>query len=141
MGKEDFDQELSAYLSDRKKRKIDVMGVIKGFMPKPTPPAVELPPEIQPYGIEEETKNPEPEPKEEIIAESLEEEVTGKKKSVWHAILGKLKFKPHKKELEQKDKMIEEEEEGRIKEMVAKELMLKDLRDISKIALDRKSVV
>lgn len=132
--KDEFDKDLSEYLSGRKKKKIDVMGVIKGLMPKPTPPPVEMPPEIETYGAEEEKKPLEPEKKEEP-AENLEEEVEGKKRSIWQAILDRFKKKPYKKEIEQKDKLIEEEEEGRIKEMVARELMMKDLRDISKITL------
>ena len=129
--KDEFDKELSEYLSSRKKKKIDVIGVIKGFMPKPTPPPVKVPPEVETYA-EEEKK---PAPVEEKV-ETLEEEVAGKKKSIWRTLIERIKFpQPHKKELAEKEKLIEEEEEGRIKEMVAKELMLKDLRDTAKIAL------
>jgi len=137
MGKQtEFDKDLGDYLSGRKKKKIDVFGAIKGLMPKPTPPPVELPPEIEPYGVEEQ-KKPEPEKKSEPEAkvETLDEEITGNKPSIWKSLLGRFKFKPYKKELDQKNKMIEEEEEGRIKEMVQKELMMKDLRDIAKITL------
>ena len=136
---DDFDKDLGDYLSGRKKKRIDVFGVIKGFMPKPTPPPVELPPEIEMYSEEIEKK---PEPKlektqvvEETEEKTLDKELTGQKKSIWHSLIGRFKFKPYKKELESKDKQLEQEEEGRIKEMVAKELMLKDLRDTAKIAL------
>ncbi|MBD3303573.1 hypothetical protein GF343_00345 [Candidatus Woesearchaeota archaeon] len=132
--KKEFDQELSEYLSVKKKKKIDVIGMIKGFMPKPTPPPVKMPPEVQTYG-EPNEKKPEPEKTEKPKAETLEEEVTGEKKSIWQSLLERLRFKPYKKEIEQKDKMLEDEEEGRIKEMVAKELMLKDMRDMAKITL------
>lgn len=145
--KKEFDKDLSDYLSGRKKKKIDVIGMIKGFMPKPTPPPVKLPPEVQTYGepkekkpAPEETEKPEQEaPGNEGLQEpkviTLEKEVAGEKKTIWQSLLDRFKFKPYKKEIEQKDKMIEEEEEGRIKEMVAKELMLKDMRDMAKITL------
>ena len=135
MGRQtEFDKELGEYLSGRKKKKIDVLGVIKGLMPKSTPPPVELPPEVEPYGGEE--KKPEPEKVEaEVKVETLDEEITGQKRSIWRALVDRFKFKPYKEALEQKDKKLEEEEEGRIKEMVAKELMLKDLRDTAKITL------
>ncbi|MBW3001658.1 hypothetical protein KY338_00690 [Candidatus Woesearchaeota archaeon] len=130
----EFDKDLSEYLSGRKRKKIDVLGMIKGIMPKPTPPPVKMPPEIQTYG-EPEEKKPEPAKVEEPKVETLEEEVVGEKKSIWQSLVDRFKFKPYKKEAEQKDKMIEEEEEGRIKEMVAKELMQKDMRDMAKITL------
>jgi hypothetical protein len=132
--KTEFDKELSEYLSGRKKKKIDVIGMIKGIMPKPTPPPVKMPPEIQTYG-EPEEKKPEAEKTEQPKAETLEEEVAGEKKSIWQSLLDRFRSKPYKKELEQKDKMLEDEEEGRIKEMVAKELMQKDMRDLAKITL------
>lgn len=136
---DEFNKELSTYLAGKKKKKIDVVGAIKGLMPKPTPPPVKLPPDIQVYGDKKE-KSPEPEQeKPKVIIEEeperLEEEIQGKKPSVWKSILEKIKPKPHKKEPDQKDKMIEQEEEGRIREMVAKEIMLKDMRDIAKITL------
>jgi len=135
----DFEKELNQYLTGKKKKKLDVVGAIKGLMPKPTPPPVKLPPEVQTYGGEE-TKKPEKQPeKTQIIQEpekeSLDTGITGKRKSIWTSLLDRLKFKPYKKELESKDKQLEQEEEGRIKEMVAKELMLKDMRDVAKIAL------
>jgi hypothetical protein len=136
--KSEFDKELGEYLSGRKKKKIDVLGMIKGIMPKPTPPPVELPPDIEAYGPEEQ-KKPEPQepPKVETIEkdETLDEEIQGTKPSIWRSLLDRFKFKPRKKEIDEKDKIIEEEEEGRIKEMVAKELMLKDMRDMAKITL------
>jgi hypothetical protein len=140
MGKnDDFDKDLGDYLSGRKKKKIDVFGVIKGFMPKPTPPPVKLPPEVELYDEEAEKKPEVNLEKTRIIEETeektLDNEITGQKKSIWHSLIGRFKFKPYKKELESKDKQLEQEEEGRIQEMVAKELMLKDLRDTAKIAL------
>ncbi len=132
--KTEFDKDLSEYISDRKRKKIDVIGMIKGIIPKPTPPPVKMPPEVETYG-EPEEKKPEPEKIEEPKVETLEEEVVGEKKSLWQSLLDRFKFKPYKKEIEQKDKILEEEEEGRIKEMVAKELMLKDMRDMAKITL------
>ena len=131
--KTEFDKDLSEYISGRKRKKIDVVGMIKGLMPKPTPPPVKLPPEVETYGEAE--KKQEPEKIEEPRVETLEEEVVGEKKSLWQSLLDRFKFKPYQKEIEQKDKMIEEEEEGRIKEMVAKELMIKDMRDVAKITL------
>lgn len=132
--KEDLEKELTEYLSGRKKKKIDIMGAIKGLMPKPTPLPVQLPPEIETYG------EPEEKPAnsmliEEADPESLEEEITGRKKSIWQSIIEKIKFKPYKKKPDKKDLQIEEVEEARIKEMVAKELMIKDMRDLAKITL------
>jgi len=132
--KNEFDKELSEYISGRKKKKIDVVAMIKGFMPKPTPPPVKMPPEVQTYG-ESKEKKPEPEETEEPQVVTLEKEVVGERKTIWQSLLDRFKRKPYKKEIEQKDKMLEEEEEGRIKEMVAKELMLKDMRDMAKITL------
>jgi thiamine pyrophosphate-dependent acetolactate synthase large subunit-like protein len=121
MGRTDFDKELSNYLSRRKKGSIpDVLKWIRGLMPKPTPPPVQvnLPKEIETY--EEEI------PKQrstETIRQDRQERQT-----VLSFLLEKLTFS-------KKPVITQEEQDTKIKEIVAKEMIQKDLQKISKIAL------
>lgn len=127
MGKNEFDKELGTYLSRRKKAEVpDILKWIKGLIPKPTPPPVQvsIPAEIQTY--EEEKLVPKPESKKEVL-----KEYNQNKKNVLSFILDKL----NKLGWFKKTPISEEEQESKIKDIVAKEMMQKDLREISKIAL------
>lgn len=126
MGKSEFDKELGMYLSRRKKGQIpEIIKWIKGMVPKPTPPPVQvkLPADIETY---EEKPQPKTEAKEETIEEYIPEQ-----QNVFSFILGKLSRIGAKK----KPQITAEEQEVQIKEIVAKEMAQKDLREIAKIAL------
>ncbi|MBW2968799.1 hypothetical protein KY304_01155 [Candidatus Woesearchaeota archaeon] len=125
MAKNEFDKELGTYLSRRKKAEIpDIIGWLKGLIPKPTPPPVNvsMPAEIETY--EEQNKKTETKSPVEIVE-------SDKSKNVWEFIKDQIKkFSSGKKY-----SISEEEQETKIKEIVAKEMMQKDLQAISKIAL------
>lgn len=126
MGKSEFGKELGTYLMRRKKAELpDVLKWLKSFIPKPTPPPVQvsMPAEIEAY---EEKVSVKPEAKQEIV-----EEYTVGNKNVLNFILDKLrKFGFSKKTI-----VSEEEREAQIKDIVAKEMVQKDLREVSKVAL------
>ncbi len=142
--KEEFEQELGVYLKGKKKKKIDVVGMIKGIMPKPTPPPVKLPPEIQPYGEEEDKAEKMAAEKAEEIPRieafdipntEIEEYEKAVKKPFWHGILSKVGMKKSKAATEE-DKLLKEKgEEEQIKGMIEKELLLKDFKSLAKMTL------
>lgn len=128
MGKNDFDRELGTYLSRRKKAEIpDILKWIKSFVPKPNPPPlqVQLPEEIQTYGEEKPTLKPKPQ-------EIQLEEYPSDKQNVLSFVLEKLRTIGF---LSKKPQSTEEEQAIQIKQIVAKEMIQKDLRELSKIAL------
>lgn len=146
--KQELEQELGDYIKGKRRKKIDVVSMIKGMMPKPSPPPVKLPPEIQPYGDEEEKKaekkeerkeekKAEEEPKIGIeVAESeIEEYAAEPKKPFFHSILEKMGIKPSKAAQKEEAMLAEKGEEEKIKEMVEREFMLKDIRDLAKMTL------
>ncbi|MBN1645330.1 hypothetical protein JW851_04845 [Candidatus Woesearchaeota archaeon] len=127
MAKNEFDKEMCTYLTRRKKAEIpDILKWLKGLIPKPTPPPIQvnIPAEIETY--EEKKIISKSESKQDVI-----EEYTPENKNVLDFILGKLRnfgfFK--------KSSISEEEQEATIKDIVAKEMIQKDLREVSKIAL------
>ncbi len=126
MGKNEFDKELGTYLTRRKKAELpDMLKWVKNLIPKPTPPPVQvsMPVEVETY---EEKVSIKPESKQDIV-----EEYSPEKKNVLNFILNKLSklgwFK--------KAPVSAEEQEAQIKDIVAKEMVQKDLRQVSKIAL------
>ncbi len=124
MGKNEFDKELGTYLSRRKKAEMpDIIGWLKGFIPKPAPPPVNvsMPAEIETY---EEKQTKKPEIKKEIVEEPVS-------KNVWTFLMEKLRSIS----LPKKPQVNEEEQETKIRDIVAKEMIYKDLREISKVAL------
>ncbi|MBD3361374.1 hypothetical protein GF358_01130 [Candidatus Woesearchaeota archaeon] len=128
MGKNDFDRELGTYLSRRKKAEIpDIIKWVKSFVPKPTPPPVkvQLPEDVQTY----EEEKPAAKPK---VQEVQLEEYPSEKQNVLSFVLDKLNKIGL---LAKKPKVSEEEQEIQIKQIVAKEMVQKDLRELSKIAL------
>lgn len=143
--KQELEQELGEYIKGKRKKKIDVVGMIKGMMPKPSPPPIKLPPEIQLYGDEEEKKAEKKEDKkvDEVPAiETIEEapkteieEYEAETKPLWHSILEKVGLKPSKAVKKEEAMLAEKGEEEKIKEMVEKEFMLKDIRDLAKMTL------
>lgn len=143
--KQEFEQELGDYIKGKRRKKIDVVSMIKGMMPKPSPPPVKLPPEIQPYGDEEEKKAEKKENKkvDEVPAiETIEEapkteveEYEAETKPFWHSVLEKVGLKPSKAAQKEEAILAEKGEEEKIKEMVEKEFMLKDIRDLAKMTL------
>jgi len=98
---------------------------VRNFIPKPTPPPVQvnMPAEVETY---EEKISIKPKSKQELI-----EEYSPEKQNVLNFILDKFSklgwFK--------KPQVSEEEQEAQIKDIVAKEMVQKDLREVSKIAL------
>ncbi|MEM4263954.1 MAG: hypothetical protein QW666_03625 [Candidatus Woesearchaeota archaeon] len=142
MSRKEFEEELGAYLKSKRKKKIDVVGMIKGIMPKPTPPPVKLPPEIQVYGEEEQAgKKIEEKAEDTPYVEAFEEPKTEVeeypaevKKPFWHTVLEKVGFKG--KETQKEDEMLRvQSEEEKIKGIVEKEFLLKDLKNLAKITL------
>lgn len=134
--RDDFDKDLQEYLASKKKKKIDVMKMIKGIMPKPSPPPVKLPPEIQTYDSQEEEKTEE-KPKVEILEEEKEPivEEYGTEKPIWHKILEKVGLKSSGAVEKEEEFLKERGEEAKIKELVEKEIMQKDMKDLAKITL------
>ena len=126
MGKSEFGKELGTYLTRRKKAELpDILKWLKSFIPKPTPPPVQvnMPAEVETY---EEKVSIKPELKQEIV-----EEYSPEKKNVLNFILDKFsKLGGFKKPV-----ISEEEQEAQIKDIVAKEMVQKDLCEVSKIAL------
>lgn len=147
--KQELDLELGEYIKGKKKKKIDVMSVIKGIMPKPSPPPVKLPPEIQPYGDEEEKKTEKKEEKKpELKAEEpklgfeeqqtdVEEYEAEAKKPFFNSILEKIGIKPGKTaaKTQEEELLREQGEEEKIKGMVEKEFLLKDIKSLAKMTL------
>jgi len=131
MARAEFEKELESYISARKKKKRDIKGFLKKLIPKPAPKSVELPPEIQSYDLNETPA----EPKKELegVDTALEAEYEEEKKPVVQKILEW--FRPRPKEVHLEDKEKEALEEKKIKEMVDKELVMQDLKEIAKIAL------
>jgi hypothetical protein len=126
MVKSEFGKELGTYLTRRKKAELpDVLKWLKSFIPKPTPPPVQvnMPSDVETY---EEKVSIKPESKQEIV-----EEYAPEKKNVLNFIFDKLS----KIGFSKKTPITEEEQEAQIKDIVAKEMVQKDLREISKIAL------
>ncbi len=140
MAKGEFDKELSTYLSRRKKAGMpDVVNFFKGLLPKPTPPPVQmnLPEEVETY--EEKPAVPaqiqqQPKPaqqKQEQTKEKILEEVQEYKtdqKNVLDFIMDKIG-------ITRKQVISEEEKEAKIQDLVKKEMMQKDIREVAKIAL------
>jgi hypothetical protein len=137
--REELDQDLVDYLSGKKRKKLDVIEMIKGIMPKSSPPPVELPPEIQTYDAKEE-KKVEEKPKVEILDEEEKpktdlEEYGEESPSLWEGILRKFGMKPSSQVEKEEAELKEHAEEEKIKEMVGKELVMKDMRDLAKMTL------
>lgn len=138
MAKGDFDRELSIYLSRRKKAGMpDIVRFLKGFLPKPTPPPVKmsLPEDIETYEekpvVPAQMQQPKPalqkqEKKEEIMEEV--QEYKADQKNVLGFIMDKIG-------IARKQAMTEEEKEAKIQDLVKKEMMQKDIREVAKIAL------
>jgi len=125
MAKTEFDKELSTYLIRRKKgQTTDIIKWIKGILPKPTPPAVQvkLPEDVQTYEEKPETSAKKTQTNAQV------EEYQEDKQNVLSFILDKLSFA-------KKPKLTEEEQAAKIKNIVSQEMAQKDLREISKIAL------
>lgn len=138
MAKGEFDKELSTYLSRRKKAGMpDVMNFLKGMLPKPTPPPVKmnLPDEVETYEETQQTpqsppkpaQQPKPETKKEEILEEVQEYKT-EQKNVLGFIMDRIG-------IARKQAMTEEEKEAKIQDLVRKEMMQKDIREVAKIAL------
>jgi len=135
MAKGEFDKELSTYLSRRKKAGMpDVMNFFKGLLPKPTPPPVQmnLPEEVETYEEKpaapvQPQQQPKPEAKKEEILEEVQE-YKADQKNVLGFIMDKIG-------LARKQAMTEEEKESKIQDLVKKEMMQKDIREIAKITL------
>lgn len=137
MAKGEFDKELSTYLSRRKKAGMpDVVNFFKGMFPKPTPPPVQmnLPEEVETYEekpqIQQKPVQP-PQAKQEQKKEEILEEVQEYKtdqKNVLGFIMDKIG-------ITRKPAMTEEEKEAKIQDLVKKEMMQKDIREVAKIAL------
>lgn len=138
MAKGEFDKELSTYLSRRKKAGVpDVVNFFKGLLPKPTPPPVQmnLPEEVETYEekpVVQAQLQPKPaQQKQEQKKEEIMEEVQEYKadqKNVLGFIMDKIG-------ITRKQAMTEEEKEAKIQDLVKKEMMQKDIREVAKIAL------
>jgi len=130
MPKRELDKELEVYLSARKRKKRDVKGMIKKILPKPAPKSVELPPEVQAYDASEEISKAEPKLDVDVV---MEDEYEEERKSIVQKITDWLR--PNPKEIHVDDQEREIFEEEKIKEMVGKEMIMHDLKAVSKIAL------
>lgn len=132
--RDDFDKDLEVYLSQRKGRRIkaeDVIDWLRNIIPKRTvAPPVEMPPEIEPYHEAEKPKTI----KEELaVIEAPDKDFEKKKKSILQMILDKINsFKQGKKPKEDFASTLEEE---KIKDLVEKEMLLQDMKDLAKITL------
>jgi len=125
----EFEKELDAYISARKKKKLNVSGFIKKMMPKPSPGPVELPPEVQAYDQTESTEVP----KIENVDVVLEDEYEDEQKTFLQKFLEWAR--PNAKEIHFEGQEKEEYQEQKIKEMVGKEMVMQDLKATAKIAL------
>ncbi len=126
----EFEKELEAYISSRKKKKRDVRGFFKKMIPKVTPKDVDLPPDIQAYDVNE---TPHEHRKLENVDPLLEEEYEDERKSVVEKVVEWFRPKPKEIHLDEQEK--QEFEEQKIKELVGKELVMQDMKEMAKIAL------
>lgn len=118
------------------------MNFFKGLLPKPTPPPIKmsLPEDVETYEekpaataqlaqLQQQSKSPQPkqEAKKDEILEEVQEYKTDQK-NVLNYIMDKIG-------IARKQAMTEEEKEAKIQDLVKKEMMQKDIREVAKIAL------
>jgi len=135
MAKSDFEKELGTYLTRRKKGGMpDMINFFKGLLPKPTPPPVnmQLPDDVETYEEKPQiqvksTPVLKPEHKKEELLDEIQE-YSPDQKNVLSFILDKIG-------IAKKPVMTEDEKEARIQDIVKKEMMQKDIREVAKIAL------